>query len=258
MIKFVIQANLSDSASTKLAEACAANGNPVQMISGAAEISKVNVTDPSVFYGSVDMLLAVKDLVNGKEAILSPSFNCEVWTKMWTDLCLNCSGISTTLDYFTAAMTVKEKQGKEKYFIRPCADTKSFTGSVMESGAIADWAFSLALFDPELLRSRIVVSKPRPISQEWRLFMINKSVSTGSCYQKDGVSDQSTDIPEGVIKFAEAVADIWTPAPIFTLDIALCSEKLYVVECGCFNYSGFYGADLVKLVKDINGYFEGK
>jgi hypothetical protein len=42
------------------------------------------------------------------------------------------------------------------------------------------------------------------------------------------------------------------------MDIGLCGEDLYIIECGCMNSAGFYDADIDKIVQSVTEYFHVK
>jgi hypothetical protein len=54
--------------------------------------------------------------------------------------------------------------------------------------------------------------------------------------------------------FVEDMCKIWTPAEVFVMDIGESLKNLYVIECNCFNSSGFYKSDLDKIIKDVSDF----
>jgi hypothetical protein len=61
-----------------------------------------------------------------------------------------------------------------------------------------------------------------------------------------------------VTKFAEDCCRIYTPHDVFVMDVALRSGNYYIIECNCFNDSGFYDHDLEEIVKNINDYMRSR
>lgn len=56
------------------------------------------------------------------------------------------------------------------------------------------------------------------------------------------------------IKHSKGYIRIYTPHDVFVMDVALSSDKYYIIECNCFNDSGFYDHDIGEFVKSINNY----
>lgn len=142
---------------------------------------------------------------------------------------------------------------KETFFIRPDKDLKEFTGMVVELEDIRQWdPESTKQADKASLDTEIIVAKPVDIEKEWRLIIVNEKFSSGSQYSEHGELSEDPNVPQEVIEFAEEMSRIWTPDQVFSMDIAKANGSLKVIECNCFNCSGFYSADISKIVKDVN------
>lgn len=140
------------------------------------------------------------------------------------------------------------------YFFKPYLDNKTINGSVKSSHDIKKF---LKLVDegvvPDAPRdSLFIVSQPYGIEAEYRLFILNGKIITGSEYRPN----ISKEIPEKVIDFANTVIEQWCPEPIFVLDIAVSMGNCYVMEVQNFHSSGFYDSDIDLLVKSINERFK--
>ena len=247
MLTWAIQTHLSDAVTLKMVEACKANGNPVIEVEDLQKISDVPSDVPTVFYGSLGLTLPAYQLKKWYPGvILNKLFDMEVWTKRWGENCLNHdASFHTVEEYYNGPAT------DCNFFIRPTLDDKRFTGAVMSFQDFADWAFSLSMIAPEAMKSKIAVCAPKVVTEEWRVFVVDGKVSTGSQYQKNGKSLQLPLSPD-VIEYTTRLATLWSPAHIFTLDIGRHKDCLYVIEAGCFNSAGIYGSDSEKLVRDIN------
>jgi hypothetical protein len=104
---------------------------------------------------------------------------------------------------------------------------------------------------------QVVTALPQKIHNEWRLFVVNGKVITGSQYKDRCCIEIVAGYPDEVCEFAEYVAAIWAPFPIFVIDVCLTDDGYKVMEIGPFNYAGVYLSDLRKLVVAINNYVEG-
>jgi hypothetical protein len=60
---------------------------------------------------------------------------------------------------------------------------------------------------------------------------------------------------QDMIKFVEDRCKEYMPHKIFVMDIALCGEDYYIIECGCMNSAGFYHANMYKLITAIEDHF---
>lgn len=151
-------------------------------------------------------------------------------------------------------------------FIRPINDSKAFNGGVYQPEEWNDWvkkADSLADIDCQ-------VSSVKEIWAEYRFFVVGEDIVTGSQYKRGGETYFSADIDRHIWAYALGVAGSdfclfpsgnfdgkpkWRPAPAFTLDICETSDGMKIVEINTINSSGFYMADVPKLVFALESKF---
>lgn len=250
MLTWAVQKYLSDADAIKMIEACKTNGNPVIEIEDLKIIASIPDNRSTIFYGSLGLTIPAK--LQGKWSpcvVINDNFDYEVWCREWGSNCLN-NGAVYTIEKFCEHQWFFE----ENHFIRPCLDNKLFSGAVFSYEEFCNWAFAFGMIAPEALQARIVVSEPKKVTEEWRVFMVDGRASTGSLYQRDNVAKQEP-LTQEVIDYAEAIAKVWSPAKIFTLDIGRHEGILRVIEAGSFNSAGLYGSDATKLVKDINEFY---
>ncbi|WP_276326166.1 ATP-grasp domain-containing protein [Pseudobacteroides cellulosolvens] len=101
----------------------------------------------------------------------------------------------------------------------------------------------------------ILVCKPKQIEKEWRNIIVKGKVVSSSRYSVYGKkSVDSEDIPDEMIQFAEDCCKVYNPHDVFVMDVALKRDNFYIIECNCFNDSGFYDHDIGEIVKSINNY----
>ena len=65
----------------------------------------------------------------------------------------------------------------------------------------------------------------------------------------------TADVSAEVYTFAEERANRWNPADAYALDVAEGEDGLKVIEVNCFNGSGSYACDLVKIYGAIERLF---
>ncbi len=146
------------------------------------------------------------------------------------------------------------------FFIRPDDDTKSFSGEVKQFAEIRDWYDKIKMFGNTNLsmHSRIVVSEPYNIQYEWRLWVVNKKVIAASKYREYFKLVKEQNCPAEVILFAEERCREYTPHDVFVMDVCLCGDQYYIVECGCMNGAGFYKAAIHKIISSVSEWFANR
>lgn len=212
---------------------------------------------PMVVYGSTNFVEKVRNSPRFRSAVFHDPerFRWSETNKHWP--MLNVDFVKTTIGDFP-----KEKWG-EYVFVRPDLDLKQFSGEVVASSDFARRMSEVSaggfLFDESC---EIIVSTPKRFYSEWRLFVVDGKVASGSRYRWCSRRSISGQVPDAVISFAESMARIYSPAPVFALDI--CSvgftedfSTLRVVEANCFNSSGFYAADVKEIVARVSEHVEG-
>lgn len=136
-------------------------------------------------------------------------------------------------------------------FIRPSKDSKAFTGKVFTPEEWHELVYS-AIYDPKsILKTDTIVQvcSPKKIYQETRFWVVKGEVVTGSMYAWGNYNISQYLVDDGALKFAQSMVDKYQLADTFVIDIALTSEGDYkIIECNCTNCSGFYQADMNKLI----------
>lgn len=138
-----------------------------------------------------------------------------------------------------------------KVFLRSAADNKEITGSIWTVSQLALLLEKLKNLDPEALSLEVVCAPKQLIEREWRVFVVDGSVSTGSQYMHFGELACVRELPDEVTAYAGALAKKWAPSSVFVMDVALVNGQLRVVELNGFNSSGFYLADVRRIVMDV-------
>lgn len=217
----------------------------------------IPINEPTIFFLTTFMInpIAESKLWNPGVYFNEENFCCSKYREAYKEnfLSYNC--------YFTFLEDFKCDKYKpnDKFFIRPNKDLKAFTGMVIEFREMLEWNpekdTSKNFVDPSTL---IMVSFPQKIEKEWRIFIVDGKVSSGSQYSQDMEFKVEAGVPDDVKEFSEAMAKMWSPSEIFTLDICKVNGILKVLECNCFNCSGFYNSDVKKIILDVERYNENR
>ncbi len=210
-----------------------------------------------VFYGSTTLILnAWKDPKLCHGVFFDPArFSMENYLHQWGASMLNHDSRATTFE----SLAAESHPAEAAFFIRPDADSKAFSGQVMTFEAIQ--AFDAHLQDsenPNLDRNTtIVISLPKAIEKEWRSFVVDGKIVATSRYVLNGELDiDAKDVPAELLEFVQQAIDRYEPHAVFVIDTALSQGQLGILECNCFNGTGFYGHDIPKIVRAVNGWVQ--
>ncbi|WP_254506856.1 ATP-grasp domain-containing protein [Anatilimnocola floriformis] len=221
------------------------------MIAGAKELPAMPpVSGPLVLHGRTTLILrALESPVWRRRIFFEPAHFCHrAYVEGWGDRVLNAAARITTWEKFIAEAHTEA----ELFFLKPNDDLKQFTGGVQTFGQ------ALALFQHwqqrgwPVVGTEVVVARPSEIDAEWRLFVVEGRVITGSMYRPSATRD----VPREAIEIVENAVACFSPAPVFALDICRCQGEWKIVEANCFNGSRFYLSDVQRLVEAISEFQE--
>lgn len=174
-------------------------------------------------------------------SLMTENHNFEVYREKYGDHLLNADSIVCRMD------TDIEFDGPK--FIRPTLDTKEFDGKVFFTKE--EWVESRDRHWHNEFASEstvIQVSSPKKIHREFRFYIVDGKVVTGSQYKMGGRIVITDMIDEEAARFCQKMVDTYQLAKAFVMDVALIEGGPKIVECGCINCAGFYEADLQKLL----------
>lgn len=257
-IRWVVQTNLGKSYSEDLLNACSNLGIefvPTQAIPFSDELPDVPNDKPAIFYGATRWINNI--YLNNKwrpGVFFNPDSILPKWVAAYGHNALNYGAKITTLDRLKAEIDDGQYWEDRTFFLRPISDQKEFAGQVISAVGIWDWMNRVQTDVPDFGKTKIAVAEPVGIEREWRTFIVNGRVSSGSQYRRYGNSDVKCKLPKEVIDFAEARAKEYSPSPVFVMDIGRSNDNLYVIEIGCFNSAGFYASSVDTIVKDVSEY----
>lgn len=113
---------------------------------------------------------------------------------------------------------------------------------------------------PELNKeTEVWISEPKKIKREWRLFVVDNQIISASRYMNEGELNQSEeDIPEGMMQFATERIFEYRIEDIYVMDIAEIENEYKLIECNCFNGTGFYKHDIERVIQSVNKFIKQK
>ena len=142
------------------------------------------------------------------------------------------------------------------FFIRPVFDSKVFAGFVTDWPSFVNWRNGVLALTPDDNPTmdgdtEVMVCSNKRIYREFRIWIVNGRAVMSSMYKPL----VSSDVDERVIKFAEACDAKWSPLFAYVLDVAEAASRsgtvLKILEVNNLNASGFYAADMKKIIMAI-------
>ncbi|MEO1514080.1 MAG: ATP-grasp domain-containing protein [Bacteroidota bacterium] len=229
----------------------------VKIIPFSDELPEIKESEAlKIFYGSTTLVLNAH--ANGKyaEGIFYDKevFSMKNYLEKWGAHMLNHDS-----EILTFQEIVTGDFAKEDWFVRPILDDKSFSGRVMSFQEITTLEASLVESNNPYLNEKtlVLISKPKAIAKEWRHFIVDKEIVSSSRYAEFGhLSTSASDVPVDLLKFVNDRCQEYVPNDVFVMDVALCTGAYKIVECNCFNDTGFYRHDIEKIISVVNAYIQ--
>lgn len=192
--------------------------------------------------GALKMAKIAQDKGWSPGSFLNENFNFKLWLGKLNANLLNC-------DIIFGKLSDVETSHLKTFFIRPLEDNKAFDGMVIDNNLLEEWRS-----DPKKGRLQnldVIVSPVKNIFREYRIFIVNRKVITGSIYKMGGNPLASASVEPIVIEYAERIVQTWIPSESLVVDIGLTEEGFKVIEFNNINSSGFYASDVSKYVEAI-------
>ena len=252
MVQWVIQRNLGRTDDHgRIVEAVSSVGSDpieVDVIPFSDDLPDVPGHRPTVFYGATGFVNSVITRGSWTPGAFydAEAFRYSRYLQEYGERMINHGAVITTMQGF-------QPSGPDPIFVRPDRDLKEFAGCVIEPARFVEWRHNLLGRGYSIADDcPIVVAEPVGISTEWRLFVVEGRVVSGSRYRSRFILDPSPEVPERVVAFAEESARTWSPQPVFVMDVGLSAGNLYIIELGCFNSAGFYASDVGAVISAVD------
>ena len=94
----------------------------------------------------------------------------------------------------------------------------------------------------------IVLASPKNIKSEWRWFIVDGKIVSGSMYRLNGILDKREELDPDTILEAQTFADKWLPKQTCVMDLALVDDEVKVIEFNTINSSGFYAHNVDNII----------
>ena len=217
------------------------------------ELPEYNTNEENVFaFGAVKLARLAKKENWKPGSLLNDNHDYNVYKNFYKENLLN---FDSKVIYFSDAFNWKKEERK---FIRPCKDSKVFTGKTFtEEEWIEFVKFALTSRHNSSLddKTKIQVCSVKPIQKEIRFWCVDGKIITGSQYRFGDKTIYSKDFDEEAMLFAQKMVDMYQVADAFVIDVCLTENRWKIVELNCINCAGFYLCDLSKLIGAIEEKF---
>lgn len=200
--------------------------------------------EPVVIYGSKSLAKIAKDMQLEPGSFMTEQFEFEVFRRNLGNFLLNNKFVIGELSTLNPIA--------EEFFIRPTGNTKLFPGMTTTKQEFLEWQERENREDSPYVGQTIMIAPLLKIKAEYRFFVVNQKVITGSSYKVGDNVDISCKPSLEIVRFAEQMVDRFPLAKAFVIDIAETEKGLKVVEYNNINTSGLYGCDELALVRSIN------
>ena len=207
--------------------------------------------------GSVKMARLAKKYEWFPGSQLNENHDYRVYSKYYKDNLLNYDSVVQKFG--------DDINRTDLFFARPCEDTKTFTGKVFD---MYEWLeFRDGCLNGEYETSltkdtEIQVCSVKKITKEFRFWVVEDKVVTGSLYRMGNFINRSEVVDDGALEFCKEMIDIYKIAKSFVIDICEViidgKPEYKIIELGCINSAGFYSANMQKMINALEEEFDNK
>lgn len=144
---------------------------------------------------------------------------------------------------------LKSQPENQLWFTRPSEDLKQFSGQVMTTKECIEFFTNASECESSVAYNIspdtvVVLATPKNILAEWRWFVVDRKIISGSMYRFKGQQHSAIELDALVIIEAQGLANDWLPHDNCVMDLALTEDGIKVIEFNCINSSGFYDNDV--------------
>jgi len=147
--------------------------------------------------------------------------------------------------------TLKDKVFNKDMFIKPSSDLKCFTAGIIKAGTtVEDYILSTS-YQKTYKNETILLNDVKKPGTEFRFVCFGNEAIAGSSYLKDGKLKLDEKVDKELLGIASEFAKLYNPSDIFVMDLAKNGNDFKIVEYNCWNASGLYSIDMVKLFEEV-------
>ena len=160
------------------------------------------------------------------------------------------------LNFDSTVRSFKDIAFEGSAFLRPIHDSKVFAGGVFDSENFEEWKHKVCDLKEDYGSSLnadtlVQMTRVKRIFSEHRFWVIKGNIVTSSTYKVGYRVNYEPLIDERFTDFVIERIKEWQPLDAFVIDVCECEDGLKVVEINTLNSSGFYAANIPKLVESL-------
>lgn len=216
-------------------------------------------------------------------------FNFNVQMEHWGDHMLNSDSVVTTFEHaefpwcsicsahsyqpHLGCSTCESGGYLDDAFVRPIEDSKVFAGKVFTREEFYEWKRKVVVLEHDygntLSKHTLVqVCYPKTIFAEYRFWVVKGEIVCASMYKMGERVVYSNSVASYIFDYVRERIAEWQPHEAFVIDVCEVPNlmairysnpdlphTLKIVEINTLNSSGFYAADIQKLVMALEGAF---
>ena len=157
--------------------------------------------------------------------------------------------------FYLDAQTHLDTKFDTDYFIKPSKDLKSLIPGIIKAGVSLREFILNSEHRASIFKEQLLLAPLQKIRAEYRFFVVDRKIITYSQYKTETAVKYSAFAPNEVLAAADAYAQLYQPHDIFTMDLAVMQDSsIKIVEYNCWNGSGLYHCDKLKLFKAVQDY----
>lgn len=142
------------------------------------------------------------------------------------------------------------------YFIKPSSDLKLFSADIIEVGQTLKQSIEGKPHNGDYVKhldELVLLTSPKLADKEYRLFIVNDEIITGSQYAVRNSFIKDKYIPKEILTEAKELIKLYSPAKGFVMDVCLIKDEVKIVEYNCIHCSGFYDSDIALFMDYLKG-----
>jgi hypothetical protein len=140
-------------------------------------------------------------------------------------------------------------------FVRPAHDSKHFSGRIFSASEFTAWQSAVCNLISQgtslTPKTLLQLSNPITIYAEYRFWVVAGEIVTHSLYKRGSQIVYANDVDERLLHFVNERIREWSPHQAFVIDVCDSEKGMKIVEINTINSSGFYAADVQRLVLSL-------
>lgn len=219
--------------------------NKMPLDNSGKVIQEYVLNEPVMVYGSKTFAEIAEDMELEPGSFMNEQFEFDVFRDVLGSELLN--------QHFVIGELSELEPMADKFFIRPTGNTKLIPGMTVTKEDFLSWKERESKNENSpYIGQSLMISPIQEIEAEYRFFVVNQEIVTGSSYKVGNNIDTTRKPSKDILQYTKKMIDRFPLAKAFVIDVAETKNGLKVVEYNNINTSGLYGCDELAFVRSIN------